>query len=47
MRKVDPLRELQAVDTALDQARARLARINAQFGRREALDAAIAARDAA
>ena len=47
MRKVDPLRELQAVDTALDQARARLARIKAQFGRREALDAAKAAHDAA
>ena len=47
MRKVDPLRELQAVDTALDQARARLARIKAQFGRREALDAAKAAHEAA
>ena len=47
MRKVDPLRELQAVDTALDQARARLARITAQWGRREALEAAGASRDAA
>jgi predicted nucleic acid-binding Zn-ribbon protein len=47
MRKVDPLRELQAVDTALDQARARLARISAQYGRREALDALAAERDCA
>jgi uncharacterized protein len=47
MRKVDPLRELQAVDTAIDQARARLARIASQWGRREALDAAGTRRDAA
>ncbi|HEY7062126.1 MAG TPA: C4-type zinc ribbon domain-containing protein [Chloroflexota bacterium] len=47
MRKVDALRELQEVDSALDQVRARLARISAQWGKREALDAAIAARDAA
>ncbi len=47
MRKVDQLRELQAIDTALDQARARLARIASQWGRRDALDAAAAARDQA
>jgi predicted nucleic acid-binding Zn-ribbon protein len=47
MRKVDALRELQEVDSALDQARARLERIAAQWGKRQALDAAIAARDAA
>jgi predicted nucleic acid-binding Zn-ribbon protein len=47
MRKVDALRNLQEVDSALDQVRARLARIAAQWGRREALDAAAAARDAA
>ena len=45
MRKVDALRNLQEVDSALDQVRARLARIAAQWGRREALDAVIAARD--
>jgi uncharacterized protein len=47
MRKVDALRELQEVDSALDQARARLERIAAQWGKRQALDAAAAARDAA
>src|SRR5215207_9740017 len=47
MRKVDALRELQEVDSALDQARARLERIAAQWGKRQALDAALAARDAA
>ncbi|HZR98533.1 MAG TPA: C4-type zinc ribbon domain-containing protein [Chloroflexota bacterium] len=47
MRKVDALRDLQEVDSALDQARARLERIAARWGKREALDAAAAARDAA
>src|SRR5438128_1840090 len=47
MRKVDALRELQEVDSALDQVRARLARISTQWGKRAALDAALAARDAA
>jgi predicted nucleic acid-binding Zn-ribbon protein len=47
MRKVDALRELQEVDSALDQARARLERIAAQWGKRQAVDAAAAARDAA
>src|SRR3954462_13249091 len=47
MRKVDALRELQEVDSALDQARARLERIAAQWGKRQALDAAAAAREAA
>ena len=47
MRKVDALRELQEVDSALDQVRARLQRIAAQWGKRQAVDAAAAARDAA
>jgi predicted nucleic acid-binding Zn-ribbon protein len=47
MRKVELLHDLQVVDSALDQARARLARIAQQWGRREAVEAAAAARDAA
>jgi uncharacterized protein len=47
MRKVDALRELQEVDSALDQARARLERIAAQWGKHQVVDAAAAARDAA
>ena len=47
MRKIEVLRELQAVDTALDQARERLHRIAARWGHREEVDAAAAARDAA
>jgi predicted nucleic acid-binding Zn-ribbon protein len=47
MRKVDVLRDLQEVDTALDQARARLARIAEEWGRRARVDAAAAARDEA
>ncbi|HLH23069.1 MAG TPA: C4-type zinc ribbon domain-containing protein [Chloroflexota bacterium] len=47
MRKVDALRALQEVDSALDQVRARLERIAAQWGKRQAVDAAAAARDAA
>ena len=47
MRKVDALRELQEVDSALDQVRARLERIAAQWGKRQAVDAAAMARDAA
>ncbi len=47
MRKVEVLRDLQAVDTALDQARERLHRIAARWGRRDEVDAAAAARDAA
>jgi uncharacterized protein len=45
MRKVEVLRDLQAVDTALDQARERLHRIAARWGRREEVTAAAAARD--
>jgi predicted nucleic acid-binding Zn-ribbon protein len=47
MRKVEVLRDLQAVDTALDQTRTRLQRIAARWGHREEVDAAAAARDAA
>lgn len=47
MRKVDLLHELQAIDTALDQARARLSQIAQQWGRREELNAATARRDEA
>ncbi len=47
MRRVEALRELQAIDTALDQARARLGRIGGEWGRREAADATRAARDTA
>jgi uncharacterized protein len=47
MRKVDVLRDLQAVDSALDQVRARLARVAEVWGRRTQVDAAAAARDAA
>ena len=43
MRKIEVLRDLQAVDTARDQASARLAQIRHQWGRREQLDAALAA----
>ena len=47
MRKVDVLRDLQGVDTALDQARPRLTRIAERWRRRDALEAAARARDAA
>ena len=42
MRKIEVLRDLQAVDTARDQAQTRLAQIRHQWGRREQLDAALA-----
>jgi len=45
MRKVEVLRDLQAVDTALDQARERMHRIAARWGRREEADAAAAVRE--
>ena len=45
MRKVEVLRDLQAVDSALDQARERLHRMAARWGRREEVNAAAAARD--
>src|SRR5262249_43931597 len=41
MRKIEVLRELQAVDTARDQAQTRLAQIRPQRGRREQLGAAL------
>jgi uncharacterized protein len=43
MRKIEVLRDLQTVDTARDQAQTRLAQIRHQWGRREQLDAALAA----
>ena len=45
MRKVEVLRDLQAVDTALDQARERMHRIAARWGRREEVNAAAAVRE--
>jgi predicted nucleic acid-binding Zn-ribbon protein len=47
MRKVDVLHDLQAVDTGLDQARERWQRIASRWGKRDPVNAAASARDAA